>query len=503
MIATLFDYFRASYPAIAISTVDEARACKDVIAAARKAGKEVISWSATEGLVVVGEKETKQIANTEDLAAACAERRDETVFIMRDPHTWPFERDPVLLRGFRDFIVAAPTQGSSVVILANNYVPHPTIEKLVVVLEHELPTAADLTTIAEEVAKTNEIPGAKVTEDLLRALSGLTAMEAENALALSAVKTRGFSPDVIYEEKTLAVRRTGLLSIVAPDPAGLDAIGGLGALKGWIGRRRSIWSEKAKAYGLANPKGVMIVGVPGTGKSLAARVFGTALGVPTVRLDMGSMFNSLIGESERRIRDALRLAEAVAPCVLWIDEVDKGLAGAGGTGNGDSGVGKKVFGTLLTWMQEHKRPVFVVMTANSVEALPPELLRKGRLDEIFTVDLPTPAEREEIFAIHLAKRKRKVAEFDLAALAKGTPDFTGSEIEAVVEDGMTRSFDADRALATADLLAAAGDTVPLAVTAKEQVERVRAWGETRGKRASATAGMSPVATGRRIAARGA
>jgi SpoVK/Ycf46/Vps4 family AAA+-type ATPase len=315
---------------------------------------------------------------------------------------------------------------------------------------------------------------------------------------LSVIEKGDFDPVVIYREKTKAVKKSGLLDIAEADPRGLDAIGGLDALKSWIKRRRRVWSDEARAFGLPQPKGILLIGVPGTGKSLSAKSIGTALGVPTLRLDVGSLFNSLVGESEARTRDALKLAEALAPCVLWIDEIDKGLAGSGGSGGGDSGVTKRVFGSIISWMQERRRSVFMVATANDVTGLPPELLRKGRFDEIFAVDLPSHEERVAILAIHLKGRQRDPKKFDLEAIADVTDTFTGSEIEACLDEGLFAAFDEGGELETSHLLAAAGSIVPLAVTAKEQIEGIRAWAKSRARFASTRPDESTTPKTRRL-----
>jgi len=489
MRAVLSNYFQAAFPAVAIQTTEEARACADVVAAAKELKRNVVTWSATEGMIDVTAG-AQTIPDTEDLMAACRKRRENTIWVLRDPHTWPFDRDPVLLRAFRDFIAEAPGGGSSVVILAPEFRPHPTIEKMIVVLDFELPTPTDLKRIAEGIA---ESAGKTIaaSDDVIRALSGLTTTEAENALALSVVEQGTFDASVIYREKVKAVKKSGLLDIVDPDPRGLDAVGGLDALKTWIGRRKRVWSPEAEQFGLPQPKGLLLVGVPGTGKSLSAKAIGIALGVPTLRLDIGALFNSLVGESEARTRDALKLAEALAPCVLWVDEIDKGLAGSSGTGAGDSGVTRRVFGSIISWMQERRRSVFLIATANDVTTLPPELLRKGRFDEIFAVDLPAPREREAIFSIHLSKRARKPDAFDLTRLVAVTDTFTGSEIEATLDEALFRAFDAGRELTTDDLIDSAREIVPLARTAKEQIESIRAWAQTRARFASSKPTAEP------------
>lgn len=487
----LANYFRAAFPCIAIQTTEEARAQKDVIAAARSRKLKIVTWSAVQGmheliLETDGEDKpsVKEIEGTQDPIDAFAQRREKTVYIFRDPHTFPWASHPVLPRAFRELLQWAPTAGSSIVVIAPEFQPHPTVEKMVTVIDYTLPCSNDLRKICEGMAKSakKDLP---ITEELLSALGGLSTAEAENALALSLIETKGFDAKIVHREKIQAVRRTGLLEIIDADPAGLDAVGGLENLKAWINRRRRAYSKEARDFGLPLPKGVLFVGVPGTGKSLSAKAIGTALGVPTLKWDIGSAFNSLVGASESRTRDTLALAAAIAPCVLWIDEIDKGLAGAMGSGSGDSGVTRRVLGTVLSFMQERKRPVFVVATANQVENLPPELLRKGRFDEIFAVNLPREDEREQIIRIHLARRKRVLDHANIRLVAAATEGFTGSELENVIEEAMFSAFDEKRDIMAADLIRAAKATTPLSVTAKEQVQGIVKWAETRARFASA------------------
>lgn len=491
----LTNYFKAGFPGIAVQTTEEARIIADVLAAAKETKRDVAVWSATEGFKVITPS-PKAVANTEDPVSAFKQRPKNTVIIFRDLHTWPFDRDPMLSRGFRDLLAWAPTEGSCVIAIGPEFKTHGTFEKLVVVLDYSLPSKDDLKKIAEGIAQS---AGEMIDcgDDVLRALGGLSTTEAENALALSLIESKKFSPEIIYREKVQAVKKTGLLDIVDPDPRGLDAVGGLEELKGWILKRRRAYTPEAEKFGLPAPKGVLLVGVPGTGKSLSAKAIGTALGVPTVRLDIGSLFNSLVGESEARTRDALALAEAMSPCVLWIDEIDKGLAGSSGSGSGDSGVTRRVFGTVISWMQERRRPVFLVATANQVHGLPPELLRKGRFDEIFAVDLPSAMERQVIFAIHLTRKSRVPGKFDLDVLAEATEGFTGSEIETVVDEAMFNAFDKGKDIDTATLAAAAKATTPLSKTAKEQIEAIREWAQTRARFASAPETATTSAPGRR------
>jgi ATP-dependent 26S proteasome regulatory subunit len=491
MKSKLVNYIRAGYPGIAIQTTEEIRALKDIISSAREAEKKLLIWSATEGLLEnPGTPQERGIDDTQELTAALnpSYERDEHVYVFRDAHTWPFDRDPILARAMKDLLAKCSRIGSCVVFLGAQFKPHPTFEKLVTVIDYTLPDKATLSLIADGIAKSTK-KNIVADENVLRALSGMSTTEAENALSLSYVESKSFDAKTIYREKVQAIKRTGLLEIIEPDPRGLDAIGGLDELKAWILKRKKAYTPEAITYGLALPKGIMLIGVPGSGKSLAAKVLGTVLDVPTIKLDVGSMFNSLVGESEARMRDALALCEAVSPCILWIDEIDKGLAGASGSGAGDSGVTKRVFGTLITWQQECKRPVFIVATANNVTALPPELLRKGRFDELFALDLPSDDERKAIFSIHLVKRKRDVNAFDLPALVASTSGYTGSEIEACINEAMFHAFaDNGREVTTADIVNAANVTVPLVVTAKEQIQSIRDWAKTRARFASTQVG---------------
>jgi len=476
----LENYFKASFPAVAIQSAEEQRVVEDCYAAAKAVGKSIVTWSTTEGSRQVLPS-VKPFPDTNDLLPACALRPENTVYVMRDINNWPFDRDPVLTRALRDLIAWAPTAGSCVVIVGTEFKPHASIEKMITVLDYTLPSAEDLYRIAKGIAESASVPFNGNSDAVVRALSGLSTTEAENALALSLVETGGFDPKVIYREKVQGVKKSGLLQIISPDPRGIDGVGGLGTLKRWLIKRLRAFTKAAIAFGLTAPKGILLVGVPGTGKSLTAKAVGTIFGVPELMLDMGAMFGSLVGESEGKMRAALQLAEALAPCVVWIDEIDKGLAGSGGSGSNDSGVTKRVFGTLITWMQERKAPVFIVATANDITNLPPEFVR--RWDKVFAIDLPNATERKEIFNIHLKKRNRSE---DLATskVISASKDYTGSEIERVIDEALYNAFDANTDLTTDGLLEAVGQITPLIVTAKEKIESIREWAQTRADFAS-------------------
>src|SRR5207302_672194 len=250
-----------------------------------------------------------------------------------------------------------------------------------------------------------------------------------------------------------------------------DDVGGLGVLKEWLRLRERGFTQEARDYGLPSPKGIALIGIPGTGKSLTAKMIGGLWGLPLLRLDVGSLFGSLVGESEERARRALQLAETVAPCIVWVDEMEKALA----HGGQDAGTSTRVFGSILTWMQEKKSPVFVVATANDISTLPPELLRKGRFDEIFFLDLPTTEERREIFAVHLRKRNRLPQDFEIARLAEESDGYVGAEIEQAIIDAMYVGFNSGREFTTEDISAALKRQVPLSVSQRETIDALRDW----------------------------
>ena len=342
--------------------------------------------------------------------------------------------------------------------------------------------------------KDDLIPSPKRREELVEAALGLTTSEAENAMTLAIVRPRLakdpniWDPKIVLEEKCQALKKTGLLEYIPVNPDGLKQVGGLEVLKGWVRKRKAAFTEKAQAFGLPPPKGILLVGPAGCGKSLSAKAISGELGLPLLRLDMGKMFGSLVGQSEANMRQAIQVAEAIAPCILWIDEIEKGLAGSTG-GSHDSGVGARVLGTILTWMQDKKSPVFVYATANDVQGLPPELLRKGRFDEMFSVDLPTIGERADIFGIHLRKKGRaKLIEkgaINVDTLAAHVSEgFTGAEIEAAIIEGMYSAFDANREVVTKDIEDALSNSKPMSKMMAEKILAIRKWCKDRTRQAN-------------------
>jgi SpoVK/Ycf46/Vps4 family AAA+-type ATPase len=412
--------------------------------------------------------------------AAIAKLTTPALVLLKDFHR--HLDDAATVRALRELGFHLKTQFTTAIVVAPALKLPDELEKDVSVVDVPLPSKADLLELLKDIARvvtknkraTVEL-NREQAEALVSAAHGLTLAEAENAFAKAiAQDNRLDSNDVklLLDEKSQVVRKSGLLEYHATDHSLAD-IGGLDSLKRWLERRQKAFSDDARAFGLPEPKGVLLLGVQGCGKSLTAKSIATSWRLPLVRLDMGRIYSGYIGSSEENLRRAIRVVESLAPVVLWVDEIEKGLAGAGGGGN-DTGVSARVFGTLLTWLQEKTAPVFVVATANRIDSLPPELLRKGRFDEIFFIDLPTMEERRAILSLQLSRRRRDPAAFPLEQLAKATESFSGAELEQVVISGLYEAFADGVELAPRHLEGAIRETLPLAVTMAEDVEIGRA-----------------------------
>lgn len=325
-----------------------------------------------------------------------------------------------------------------------------------------------------------------MVERICLACLGLTQRQINRILAKTIYKFKRIDEsciDLIIEEKKNIIQQSGVLEFYHSKDT-IDNVGGLDELKKWLKQRRAAFSIKARNYGLPAPKGLLILGVQGTGKSLTAKAVSSLWHLPLLRLDIGKVFGSLVGESESKIREALQYAEAISPCILWMDELDKAFSGLSGP-QGDSGTSARVFGTFLTWLQEKEKPVFVVATANDVSNLPPEMLRKGRFDEIFFVDLPNDEELKEIIKIHISKTQRNPHDFNLITLVDASKGFTGAEVEQAIADAMYNAFERDEEYDTSDIKNALDNTIPLSRFMKERVDELKLWAKDRARRASA------------------
>lgn len=486
---------RARVPLIALVTPEEDRAFERLLkplARQWRSGR-LLAWSTTEGFRTVPVEEGEapiRISAPEPLSALdlIASEGEPGIFVLKDFHH--HVENTAVLRKLRDLFLGLGGSGKHILFLGPRFRVPEDLEKEVEVIDYPPPGLEELSELLDSVGEEDDgavrlTPSGR--EDLLKALLGLTLHEAESVLARGLVRDGVLTDaavDLVLGEKRQIVRRAGILEFYESAES-LEDVGGLATLKEWLRRRHDAFSEEAREFGLPVPRGILVLGVQGCGKSLLAKAVSSAWKMPLLRLDVGRIFGKYIGESEAAIRRVVHTAEAVAPAILWIDEIEKGFAGASGEAH-DTGVSARVLGTFLTWLQEKRKPVFVFATANQIRNLPPELLRKGRFDELFFVDLPTPEERAEIFAVHLRKRGRAPADYDLAALAERTEGFTGAEIEQIVNEALYTAFgDGRRALRTEDLLSAAAEVIPLSVTMKEALAAMRHWASTRARRAGA------------------
>jgi MoxR-like ATPase len=487
--ADLTAALRSRQSLIWIVTREESRVCRSIFEAASVARYAPRYWCNYTGVTEIsGEPIDRSATEPLGVLNAVRDTRDRSVYVLRD-----FPRhlaDPFTLRGLRSLATTLPAaprdEARAMIVVSPSKEVPPELTGLAVVVEWPLPDRteigvlldAQIATLPPEI-RTGALPDRDAAID---AAVGLTSDEAIGCFKTSLVKTRKVDPASVAADKRKVVAGSGLEWIDAP-AGGIDAIGGLDGLKGWITARAQGFSQEARDYGLPAPKGVLLVGVPGCGKSLTAKIAGTVLGMPVLRLDMGGAKSKFVGESEANLRRALKVAESIG-CVLWIDEIEKAMQGAT-SGSSDGGVSSDALGTLLSFMQERTGNVFVIATANDVSGLPPELLRKGRFDELFFVDLPTRTERASVLRAALRGAKRNPATIDVAAVAQATEGFAGAEIAALVPDALFASFaDGKRALRTADLTECAARTVPLSKTAPEKVARLREWAKGKARLAS-------------------
>ncbi len=485
----LEDLIKARYPLVYIVSFEESRVEKLVKDLARNREMRLEIWSVTEGFkTVFGGQGKRDIYDPLKALEYVAAGEDRGLYIMRDFH--PFLKEPKVVRKLRDLGTLLSQAQKNLILLSPVQTVPAELEKTLTVVDWDLPNRGEIDGIAKQLflqlpetsrRKILDEPG--YMERVTEAALGLTAMEAENVFAKSVVRTKTFDIPTIIGEKKQIIRKSGILEYYEA-VEDVEDVGGLEILKDWLKKRQQAFTQKARDFGLPLPKGILLIGIPGTGKSLTAKCVGSMWQMPLLRLDVGKIFAGLVGSSEENIRKVIKTAEAIAPAILWLDELEKGFSGTGSSNMSDGGTTSRVFGTFITWLQEKTSPVFVIATANNVHQLPPELLRKGRFDEIFFCDLPQREERRQIFGIHLNKKKRNPAEFDLDKLADASPDFSGAEIETAVVAAMYDSFDEGQELATERILQSVSEIVPLSITMREVIEGMREWARTRARSAS-------------------
>ncbi|MDZ4873009.1 MAG: ATP-dependent zinc metalloprotease FtsH [Chroococcidiopsis cubana SAG 39.79] len=469
---------RARYPIVYIPTYEEERAEVAIREEARIQGnRAVYTWDFVDGYqgnpndAGFGRRNPLQALEFVEKLPASA----PAVFILRDFHR--FLEDVSVSRKLRNLARVLKSQPKNIVLLSPRIVTTEELGEVLTILEFPLPAAAEIKLEVERLlAATGQSLEAKTVDELVRSCQGLSIERIRRVLARAIASHGEIQPEdveLVLEEKRQTIRQTQILDFY-PATEKISDIGGLDNLKDWLLRRGGAFSERARAYGLPHPRGLMLVGIQGTGKSLTAKAIAHHWHLPLLRLDVGRLFGGLVGESESRTRQMIQVAEALSPCILWVDEIDKAFAGLGA--KGDAGTTSRVFGTFITWLAEKTSPVFVVATANDIHALPPEMLRKGRFDEIFFVGLPIQEERKAIFTVHLSRlRSHNLKSYDLDRLAYETPDFSGAEIEQTIVEAMHIGFSQNRDFTTDDILEAASQIIPLARTAQEQIQFLQDW----------------------------
>jgi SpoVK/Ycf46/Vps4 family AAA+-type ATPase len=495
------DLYRARYSLIWITSPEENRVEDSLrkLAVEREMRLEV--WSITEGFKVIANGQgTRDVKDPMKALDHVMRSEGRALFVLRDFH--PFLKEPAVVRRLRDAATELRKTKKSLIVLSPVTKIPPELEKSIsAVVDWELPNRQEIEQAARKVlpslpAATQQVIESDPTfiERVVEGALGLTLIEAENVFAKSAVRTHTFDLETILEEKKQIIRKSGLLEYYEHREEFSD-VGGMEILKDWLVKRRNAFSSRARDFGLPLPKGILLIGVPGTGKSLTAKAVGALWQMPLLRLDVGKVFGGLVGSSEENIRSVIKTAEAIAPAILWIDELEKGFSGTQSSGQTDGGTTSRVFGTFITWLQEKTTPVFVIATANNVQALPPELLRKGRFDEIFFCDLPDREDRRQILDIHVRKKRRDPGQFDMDKLVDATVDFSGAELEQAVVAALYDAFDSGNDLTTEGLLETIKDVVPLAITMREQIEHMREWARTRARMAAPRGRTQPRGAG--------
>lgn len=483
---------RSRYPIIWIESWEEDRVMMLLEGVAEKLGKKICRWDGLED-IIKGNGSVPKTATPETALEYIRTSPDNALFALIDFHPFLRQENSRVIRRLRRVALELGRSYKTVIIISPVTEIPPELEKQITILELPLPDTKDLMrllrSVLDSVSKNPSLSveaDDELLEQVVKAAKGLTLSEARNLFQKAAVSDRHFGPEdlsLILAEKRQVLRKTGVLDYFDTAETMKD-IGGLGRLKAWLESRSKAFSEKARQFGLPQPKGLLLLGVQGCGKSLVSKAVASLWQLPLLRLDVGSLFSMYIGSTEANMRKAIRIAETLSPVVLWLDEIEKGLAGLESSGSVDAGVTARIFSSFLLWMQEKKAPVFVVATANDVRRLPPELLRKGRFDEIFFVDLPSVLEREEIFRIHIAKRNRDPKQFALDELAELTQGFSGAEVEGVVVSALYSAFAEDRDIIQADLVNAARESIPLSRTMAETIEGLRSWARNRAIPAS-------------------
>lgn len=506
---------RARYPIIYVVSWEEERVEQCLRKIAEKRSKQLFVWTVTQGIVKSGTPPQRAKCGGDSTADplsaldAVINQIEPAIYLFKDLHHFTEDErcNLSIIRRLRDVAYHLRDTYKTIIIVSPIMSISSELTKDITLVDFNLPKTKDFNRLLDRIIEdVKDNPNVQIDlppddrERLLHAARGLTLKEAENVFAKTLVlsgKLDAEDVSVVFSEKQQIIKKSGLLEYYETHES-FNNVAGLENLKDWLLKRRLAFTDRAAKFGLPAPRGVMLLGVQGCGKSLCAKAAASLWNVPLLRFDLGRMFSSLVGSSEENIRRAIQTGESVAPAILWIDEIDKALAGATAASGSDGGTSSRVFGTLLTWLSEKTSSVFVICTANDISHLPPELLRKGRLDEIFFVDLPTVKERLEILQIHLKKRSRDPSKFDLDALAKASDGFSGAEIEEAIISALFDAFSMQQDLHTDHIKISLGETVPLSKTMSEEINRLKSWANGRARSASGVISTSHVEVSRKI-----
>jgi hypothetical protein len=493
------NYIRAGYSGLYIVSAEEQRVEAEIKAIAESLKFDLFFWGAVDGLINASNGGQNNAIDPLDALQAIEELKEKSIILLNDFHLHLDDPNPILISKFKQVLLQAKTQNKTLIILGCRLCIPPELERELTVIDFALPGPEELGKVLDGIIESAVLKNvaADAKEQIIASAKGLTTIEAENAFALSVVQCGTVNPAIVYHEKAQALKKNGILEVIQP-AEDLNSIGGLDVLKSWLLSRKNAFSKRANEYGLPSPKGVLVMGIAGTGKSLTAKAIANVFNVPLLKLDAGKIFGSLVGSSEANMRTVIQTAEAIAPCCLWIDELEKGFSGTKSSGSTDGGTSARVFGSLLNWLQEKQSPVFVVATANDVSQLPPELLRKGRWDELFFVDLPNEEERRSIWSIQIQKYGRDPKDFDLDQLARASDGMTGAEIESAFVEALYAGFDQEREPTELDIARVLTATMPLSKLMAEQVNSLRAW--AKGRARFATSAAACCAKARKLAA---
>ena len=492
-ITEIENLLKARYDFIYINTSEEVRINDELLNLARELSFNLSVWTFSSGLRTVtvnnSKVDKKPVEKMEGdpvgILNHIKSSPSNTIYVLNNYHS--FLQDVEVARTMKDTLQHIKDTYTPIIITSPVTKVPVELEKDVVIVDFDLPDEEVIKEIIEMADESLEI---KIEKNELPAIidacKGLTSMEIQNVISRSIIECGKISPKIILTEKKQIIKKNNILEYIEPEET-MNNIGGIKHLKEWLSRRGSAFSKEARDFGLPMPKGLMLTGVPGCGKSTVCKAVSNLWGMPLLKLDVGAIMNSLVGASEENMRKVLQTAESVSPAILWLDEIEKGLSGTKSSNFSDGGTTSRVFSTFLNWLQDKEKPVFVIATANDITSLPSELLRKGRFDSLFFIDLPTEEERAQIFKIHLEKRGRDSKKFDLAELAEATDGFSGAEIEQAIIDALFDVFTMDAGavdITTNNILSAIRNQVPLSKTKEKEIKELRKQAEIVAKPAN-------------------